>query len=276
GLLALVMATAEAGATMPAHRVELVDENDAGSLLLRLVEHVAHTRCPDADEHLDEVGTGYCEERYFRLARDGFGQQGLAGTRRPDHQHAFGDFPAEPLELARVSQEIDDFGYFGFCLIDTRDIRERDVHLVFTQEPCLALAERHRAASAAATLHLPHEVDPHAYEEQYRERTDEQLADQALGFRLLGGKANVVLFQDTDERVVVGLGADRVIAERRPVTVVNALAVKFRPLHVSRFHLLQELGVIRLLRRGSAHATQALHDRQQHHDDDDKNKDVLG
>ncbi len=40
-LLALVIAVAEAGAAMAADRVDLVDEDDAGRVLLRLLEHVA-------------------------------------------------------------------------------------------------------------------------------------------------------------------------------------------------------------------------------------------
>ena len=37
-------------------RVELVDEDDAGRHLARLLEQVAHPRGADADEHLDELG----------------------------------------------------------------------------------------------------------------------------------------------------------------------------------------------------------------------------
>ena len=55
-LLALVIAAAEAGTAMPADRVDFVDEDDAGRILLGLLEHVADTAGADADEHLDEVG----------------------------------------------------------------------------------------------------------------------------------------------------------------------------------------------------------------------------
>jgi hypothetical protein len=62
---------AEAGAAMTADRVDLVDEDDAGRVLLGLLEHVAHARGADADEHLDEVRTGDREERHLGLAGDG-------------------------------------------------------------------------------------------------------------------------------------------------------------------------------------------------------------
>ena len=79
-----------------------------GRVLLGLLEHVAHARGADADEHLDEVGAGDREERHLGLARDRARQQRLAGTGRADHQHALGNLAAELLELARILQEVDD------------------------------------------------------------------------------------------------------------------------------------------------------------------------
>ena len=55
GLLALVVPAAEAGAAVAADGVDLVDEDDAGRVLLALHEEVADARGADADEHLDEV-----------------------------------------------------------------------------------------------------------------------------------------------------------------------------------------------------------------------------
>ena len=57
-LLALVVAAAEARAALATDRVDLVDEDDAGAVLLGLLEQVTHPGGADADEHLDEVGTG--------------------------------------------------------------------------------------------------------------------------------------------------------------------------------------------------------------------------
>ena len=80
-LLALVVAAAEARAAVAADGVDLVDEDDARRVLLRLLEHVAHARGADADEHLHEVGARDGEERHLRLAGDGPRQQRLAGAR---------------------------------------------------------------------------------------------------------------------------------------------------------------------------------------------------
>ena len=91
GLLALIVSAAEAGAAMAADGVDFVDEDDAGGVLLALLEQVADAAGADADEHLDEVRTGDGEERHVGFAGDGAGEQGLAGSRRSDQQHALGN-----------------------------------------------------------------------------------------------------------------------------------------------------------------------------------------
>src|SRR5690606_15076670 len=109
-LLAFVVAASGAGTAMAADRVDFIDEYDAGSGLLGLLEHVAYTRSTDADEHFDKVGARDGEERHLGLAGDGLGQQRLAGPGRTDHEHATRNARAELLELARVAQELDQFG----------------------------------------------------------------------------------------------------------------------------------------------------------------------
>src|SRR4026209_1949188 len=73
-LLALVVAAAETGAAMTADRVDLVDEDDAGSVLLALLEQIPNARRADADEHLDEVGSADGEEGHVGFTRDRAGE----------------------------------------------------------------------------------------------------------------------------------------------------------------------------------------------------------
>ena len=125
-LLALVIAAAEAGAAMAADRVDFVDEDDAGRVLLGLVEHVADAARADADEHLDEVRAGNGEERHVGLAGDGARQQRLAGAGRADQQHAARNLAAQPLELLRIAQEFDDLLEIFLGFVDAGDILEGD------------------------------------------------------------------------------------------------------------------------------------------------------
>ena len=103
-LLALVVAAAHAGAAVAADGVDLVHEDDARRVLLRLLEQVADAAGADADEHLDEVRARDREERHAGLARDRAREQRLTGAGRAVEQHALGDPRAERLELLRGSR----------------------------------------------------------------------------------------------------------------------------------------------------------------------------
>ena len=126
GLLALVVAAAEAGAALAADRVDLVHEHDARAVALGLVEQVAHAAGADAHEHLDELGAGDAEERHAGLAGDGPRHERLAGSGRAHEQHAARDARAERVELLGVLQELDDLLELRLGLVDARDVRERD------------------------------------------------------------------------------------------------------------------------------------------------------
>ena len=125
-LLAFVVAAAEASATVAADGVDLIDEDDARRVLLGLLEHVADAAGADADEHLDEVGTGNGEERHIGLAGDGAREQRLAGAGRADQQQTARNAPAEPLEFAGVAQKFDDLLKIQLGLVDAGHILEGD------------------------------------------------------------------------------------------------------------------------------------------------------
>ena len=109
GLLAFVVSPAQAGAAVPAHCVDLIDEDDAGGVLLALLEQVSHPGSANAHEHLHEVGAADGEKGNPGLAGDGAGQKRLARAWRSDQQDAFGNSPPQFLELLGVLQKFDDF-----------------------------------------------------------------------------------------------------------------------------------------------------------------------
>ena len=157
-LLAFVVAAAQAVAAAAADRVNFVNENQARRVPARLLEHVAHAAGADADEHLHKVRAADAEERGVRLAGDGLGQQRFARAGRPDHQHALGNAPAEPLEFFRVLQKFDQFGNFLDGFLDAGHVLERGLVPFLGQHPGLALAEAQRAL--AGHLDLADEEKP--------------------------------------------------------------------------------------------------------------------
>src|SRR5262249_36138750 len=143
-LFALVIAAAEAGAAMAPDRVDFVDEDDAGRILLRLFEHVAYARGADADEHLDEVRAGNREERNVGFTRDRARDQRLAGAGRADQEHAARNLAAEALEFARIAQEFDNLLQVLLGLVDASHVLEGDAAMRLGQKLGARLAEAER------------------------------------------------------------------------------------------------------------------------------------
>ena len=218
GLLALVVAPAQAGPTVPADGVDLVDEDDGRGVGLGLLEQVAHPGGADADEHLDEVGAGDRVERDARLAGDGPGEQGLAGAGRAVEQDALGDLGADREELGGLGEELLDLLQLLDRLVDAGDVGEGDLGRVLGGELGPGLAELHDPGAAALGLahHEPEEAD----EQQHREDADEEGPPDALAGDLVvvaaGGR--VVLDQLEEAggpRVdVLGLDLRRVLDPR--------------------------------------------------------------
>ena len=212
-LLALVIAAAQAGAAMAADRVDFVDEDDAGRVLLGLVEHVADTACADADEHLDEIRTGNGEERHVGLASDRARQQRLAGAGRADEQHAARNLAAEPLEFLRIAQEFDDFLEILLGLVDTGHVLEGDAAVRFGEQLGLRLAEAHRPSGAR--LHLAHEEDPDAEDKDHRQPGQQHRDDGPRTVILgTGGDRHALLLKARDQGGVarrVGLKARGIV-----------------------------------------------------------------
>src|ERR1700732_3190092 len=100
------MAAAKACAAMAADGVDLVDKDDAGSVLFALHEQIADARGADTDEHLDEIRTGDREERDACFTGDRTREQCLAGTRSADQQDALGNTSAEARETLRILEEL--------------------------------------------------------------------------------------------------------------------------------------------------------------------------
>ncbi len=199
------MATAEPGAAVASHRVDLVHENDRWRVGLGLLEQVPYPACADTHKHLDEVRAGDRVEGHPGLTRDRSGQQGFACSRRPVQQHTFGDLGSHGLELARVLQELLYLLEFLDRLVGTRDISEGRFRRVLADELGLGLAEVHDPVAAA--LHLVHEEEQQENNEQYREQVQQQRQEDVALFDLdLVGDPLAVQFAGEPDRLVGDVG----------------------------------------------------------------------
>ena len=124
-LLALVVSAAQASAAMTADSVNFINKDDAGSILLALLEQVAYAARAHAHKHLHEVRSGDREEGNIGLAGHSACQQRLAGARRPHQQHALGNTAAQFLKLLRLAQVLDDLFQFFLGFIYAGHVFER-------------------------------------------------------------------------------------------------------------------------------------------------------
>ncbi len=267
GLLAFVVAAAETGAAMATDRVDFIDEDNARGVLLALLEHVADSRRADTDEHLDEVGARDGKERDVGLAGDRASEQRLAGSGRADQQAPLRDLAAQTLKPLRILEEVDDLFKLLLGLLDAGDIAEGDPSGLLGQKARPRLAEAHRLA--AARLHLTHEEDPDADQQQHREPGDEN-APQRWGSLIDGNgiDADAVLLKLADH---IGVGW-REGGQRPAVAVLpgNLLALDGDIADVTVLHLGDELRVgqllARLLRRRALKEIEQRKDEQRYDD----------
>ena len=173
------MATTHAGATLTADRVDLVDEDDARRVLLRLLKQVAHAGGAHADKHLHEVRTGDGEERHACLTGHSASQQRLTRTRRAVQQHAARNLRPQRLVAARVGQEVADLIQLLHGLVGTGDIVEGRIRVVLIQLLGSGFAEA-EGAHAAASLHAGQHENQQTEDQQHRKQHHQQAAQEAI------------------------------------------------------------------------------------------------
>ena len=187
GLFPFVVAAAHAVEAGAPHRVDFIDEDEAGGVLLGVGEHAAHAGGAHAHEHFHEIGAGDGIEGDSRLAGDGLCQEGLSRAGGADQQDAPGDSAAQPSEGLGVLEILHNLLHFLLRLVASGHVPEGDGAPFAGFQPAGAgLAEVHGAAGAP---HLPGEDEIEEGDEQDRgEEHEEHLCEGAsLGLGLVEG-----------------------------------------------------------------------------------------
>ncbi len=180
----------------------------AGAALRAAREQVAHARCADTDEQLDEARAGKREERHVGLTGHRAREQCLAGTGRSDHQHAARRDRARRRVTPRVLQEVDDFTDLAFRTFVTGDVDEAGLGSVLVVDLGLRRTDAHDAARER-TRGAAADPEVHADEDEQRQ----QATDDAPEARRARGAArrDLVGRELGRDRVVVQRGRDRAI-----------------------------------------------------------------
>ncbi len=172
GVLPLVVGReADILAAGASHGVDFVYEHYAGGLLLGLAEQVAHAGGAHAHEHLHEVRAGNGEERHICLARNGLGQQGLAGAGRAHQKGSLWYLAAQGGVFLGVLEEVHNLHNLHLGLLQARHILECNfvLLLVAVKYLGLRLADIEYAAGTAAAPHSAHRHCEHHHKEDYHQ-----------------------------------------------------------------------------------------------------------
>ena len=147
-LLALVVSARKAGATLTTDSVDLIDEDDAGGILLGLAKNVTHAGCANADEHFDELRSGDRDEGDASLAGHGLGEKSLSSSGGTVKDDTAGDAAAVGGVHLRLLKEVNDFGKLEFGAVASCDIVKVDASVGNHLDLSLGLAESHGVAWA--------------------------------------------------------------------------------------------------------------------------------
>ena len=205
-MLALVVTTTQASATLAAHRINFVNKNDAGRVFLRVFEHVTHTRRTHTHKHLNKVGTRNAEKWHLGFAGNAFRQQGFTRTGGAYQQQPTGDATTESLETLGVTQEVNDLTHLFFGFITAGNVRKGNVVVVLVHHAGLAFPKAERTAFASA-LHLTHEINPYTNEQQHGTPTHQQGHEEGALFTRLHIELHAVVDQVTNQAAIqIGRG----------------------------------------------------------------------
>mmetsp|Transcript_19865 Transcript_19865/g.50816 ORF Transcript_19865/g.50816 Transcript_19865/m.50816 type:complete len:448 (-) Transcript_19865:200-1543(-) len=243
GLLTLVVATAHARAALATNGIDLVDEDDARGLLLRLLEDVAYAGRAHTNEELDELGGRRLDEGHTRLTCQRLRHQRLTSSGGAREQNTLGDLGTDLHEALRGLEEVHNLGELLLGLVDASHILELHASLWLNLDLGLALHARHagHAATSAAAA---------AKEEQTRndqQRKGDIAKDRQSLVRLL---RRVHLNGDSLGRQLVheASGRARQVADELLLAVANldqgnrrlAQVIEVNTLHAALIDELQE------------------------------------
>ena len=204
-LLPLVVAAAEAAVARLADGVDLIDENDTGGHLGRLLEQIADPAGTHAHKHLHKPGTGDGEKRNTRLAGHGLGQQGLPGAGRANQQRTLGQLGADGGILARIMQEVDDLLQRLLGLVLPGHILEGNAGRFFHIHLGVGFAHIPDAAEATAAGFA--EDADHQHEQAHHDQRGQDIVhheqQHRVGLRfIIPGIGHMMLLQQRQQLVV--------------------------------------------------------------------------
>mmetsp|Transcript_10573 Transcript_10573/g.65020 ORF Transcript_10573/g.65020 Transcript_10573/m.65020 type:complete len:789 (-) Transcript_10573:618-2984(-) len=246
-LLPFVVASTHTCSTLPAHRVDLVDEHNARGLGLGFLEEVTYPGGAHANKEFHELRGSTGEEGHAGLAGDRLGQERLSRTRRAHEEASLGNLCSQSRVLVRTLEEVHDFLKLDLGPVHPSHVVKEHAGLRHLLELGLGLSELHGSAATAhgATSALgtsEEEEQPTERNQREEEVTDEgHVVALALAFR--DGDVHPVLGEQVHQLWIVRQGHQGPPAIHGGELQLGSVLAESHAFHFAGVHGFQELGV---------------------------------
>ena len=178
GLLPLLIAPAVLGITASSDCIDLIDKNNAGSILGGLLKQVTHTACTHADIQLYEIRSRQGEERHMCLSCHRTRKERFTGSGRADKKCSLGELRADLYVALRVVKKIHDLHQRLLGLILTGNVLKRHAGVALNILLRIGLPDTHHSATSA---HLAHNQQHQAPEKKKRKYIIQKNRNQESG-----------------------------------------------------------------------------------------------
>ena len=176
GLLPLVVA-ADLSVPLLSDGIDLINEHDAGGLLLGLLEEIPHLGRAHAHKHLHEFRAGHGKEGHVCLPCHSLGQHGLSRSGRSHKQKSLGHGSAHIRIFLRVVQIIYHLSQTLLGLVLPRHIIEMNPLRGLNINLCAALAhaEHHSVRPSRMLRQLPAQILPQKNKYQHGQHSRQKM-----------------------------------------------------------------------------------------------------
>ena len=147
-----------------ANSINLINKNDAWTLVFGLLKKVPDTAGADAHEHFYKIRSAQRKERNLSLPRHGFGQECFSGSRRSNEQSALWNLRPKVGVLIGILQELHNLSELLFGPFQTCNVVEVNLcRVVFIKQLRLRLPNiENLTTGATATPKTAHQHHPNA------------------------------------------------------------------------------------------------------------------
>ena len=231
------MSAAKPRSPVASHRINFINKDDTGCVLLPLHKEIPDPGGPHTDKHFHKIRPTDTEKGDIRFPRDGLGKERFPRSGRPHQENPLRDAAPEAGKFLRILEEFDDLLKLFLGLFDPRHILKG--YLLFRLREDFRAALSEREGLSPPHLHLPHEKDPHGDQQQHGKPGYEDRLPQGRLLRRLGGDLHSLPLKKFNKiRIVGGIGRKGRAIRRGPL---NLIPLDYHGCHIPRTDPIEEI-----------------------------------